>query len=352
MSLTSEHTRSTPFRCPGCGQPLRLLDDGARCRCAECSWNAEEGDGVLNFVSDPALRLEQEHYEGEYEGAKLAPPVELSALGQLWEDNPWAPFNATMLRALGDVAGQTVVVLGNGVATKELYFLTLGPKAFVYSDLSANAVRAVRDHYPELRARPEAFFAAIDGLDLPFRDSSVSAIYGYAFVHHLPDLDRFLAELARVLEPGGRAVFMDNAYSPLWQAAKGGPLEWLMRVAHALNPISDEDARFTRAGGFREEDIADRARAAGCEAWFEPTGTVHYLVTRASQIFGKRWHPVQLDRRFWVLDTSGNHQLVIGRRSLLEAVRRLDRWLERFEVTRNNRMRLIWGVTKPPANPV
>jgi len=338
--------KATPFCCPGCRKALRLAIEDDRSVCSACGWTARAGDGAaLNFVMDPALRKEADHYEDEYAQARLAAPVELEALAALWKDNPWAPFNQTIHDALGDVRNKTMVLLGNGVSAKELFFLTQGPRALVYSDLSTAAVRAARDHYPQVAARDDAFFAAIDAQDLPFADASVGVIYGYAFVHHLPDLDRFLAEVARVLEPGGRAVFMDNSYSPLWQRAKHGWLNRAMRVSHEVDPISAEDMRYTLSGGFRSEDIKARAAAVGLDAWFEPTGTVHYLITRASQIFAGRVPVLNLDRRTWALQPSGSHELVVGSRRLLEAISRVDRWLERYEVFRSNRMRLVWGLT-------
>lgn len=339
---------ATPFRCPACHKALRLADDGQLQTCSACGWVAADGHGaVLNFVLNPALKDEAAHFGHEYESDDLAPPVELESLGQLWRNNPWAPFNETMLEAVGDVDGKIMLLLGNGVATKELYFLTQGPRALVFSDLSTVAVRAVRDHYPEVAHRDDVFFAAIDAQQIPFADSSVDVVFGYAFVHHLPDLDRFFAEIARILEPGGRAVFMDNSYSPLWQRAKLGWLNPLMRKSHEIDPISEEDVRYTLAGGFREDDLQTRARVAGLEAWFEPTGTVHYLGTRVSQIFGERFPVLKLDRRTWALSSSGRHELVIGRRWLLNVLRRADSWVERFGPVRENRMRLIWGLTKP-----
>lgn len=336
---------STPFRCPSCRTLLRLVENA----CSQCGWRARgEPEGVLSFVTDPALRAESDHYDGEYAGAGLTPPVELEALGGLWRDNPWAPFNETLLDAMGDLRGKTVLVLGNGVATKELYFLTQRPRTLVCSDLSAAAMRRVRDHYPDLVERDDVFFAAIDGQELPFADGSVSVVYGYAFVHHLPDLDRFLAEVARVLEPGGRAVFMDSSYSPLWQAAKHGPLNRLMHLGHTVQPISDEDQRYTLAGGFRSGDMACRAAEVGLEAWFRPTGTIHYLAARLSQIFGPQLDIARLDRRTWALQPDGRHVLVIGYRRILSALVRLDSWLEQFPLARRNRMRLVWGINKPP----
>lgn len=344
----STSTRPTPFRCPACLDDLALAERDGASGCARCGWEAASRDGVPTFVRDPALRAEAEHYDSAYAAQGLTPPVEVDALGQLWAEQSWAPFNRTMLDAMGPLEGRTVVCLGNGLATKELFFLTQEPRALVVSDLSATAMRAVRDHYPELRDRDDLFFAAIDGQELPFADGSVSVVYGYAFAHHLPDLDRFVAEVARVLEPGGRGVFMDSAYSPVWQWAKTGPLARLMRFAHLVSPISEEDQRFTRAGGFRHDDLQRSADAAGCDLWFAPTGNVHYLATRASGIFAKRWPALRLGRRAWVLTGRDRHRLTLSHSGLLSALYRLDRRLERFKWVRANRMRLVWGLDKPP----
>jgi SAM-dependent methyltransferase len=334
-------SRWTPFRCPGCEQSLRLAGDGAP-RCAACGWEAGTHDGVLRFVRDPDLLAELEHYEAEYAAPPGTGPTDPAVLGQLWHDNPYSPFDEWMLEAMGELRDRVVVVLGNGRATKELHLLAHGPRALVISDLSTNAMRALREGFRVHDRREDLFFAAIDAQDLPFADDSVDVLYGYAFVHHLPDLGRFLAEAARVLKPGGRSVFSDNAYSPLWQKAKHGWLRSAMHVAHRRNPISVEDVRYTLAGGFVPADLEARIAAVGCRAWFRPTGLVHYLATRATQIFATESSRLDLGRRHWRGD-----RLVWPYRGVLEALLRVDASLERFAVVRDNRMRLVWGFEKP-----
>ncbi len=63
---------------------------------------------------------------------------------------------------------------------------------------------------------------ALSGLDLvfdaqwlPFRDSSVDVVYAMHVVHHLPRIRLFLAELERVLVPGGALVAVEPYWSPL-----------------------------------------------------------------------------------------------------------------------------------------
>jgi SAM-dependent methyltransferase len=50
-----------------------------------------------------------------------------------------------------------------------------------------------------------------DVQDLPFRDREFDAVSASWMLYHLPDLDRGLAEIARVLRPGGRFVALHNS---------------------------------------------------------------------------------------------------------------------------------------------
>ncbi|MEX0993741.1 MAG: class I SAM-dependent methyltransferase [Solirubrobacterales bacterium] len=47
-----------------------------------------------------------------------------------------------------------------------------------------------------------------DAEQLPFEDDSFDIVFGHAVLHHIPRLDRALAEFHRVLAPGGVLVFM------------------------------------------------------------------------------------------------------------------------------------------------
>ena len=47
-----------------------------------------------------------------------------------------------------------------------------------------------------------------DAESLPFAGGSFDLVLGHAVLHHLPDLDRAMAECARVLAPGGTMAFM------------------------------------------------------------------------------------------------------------------------------------------------
>ena len=67
-----------------------------------------------------------------------------------------------------------------------------------------------------LDLRPGARVDAVaSATDLPFADSTVSAVFMLNVLHHIPCPGRFFEELARVLVPGGRCALIEPYVSPL-----------------------------------------------------------------------------------------------------------------------------------------
>lgn len=61
----------------------------------------------------------------------------------------------------------------------------------------------------------EGLDMVVDAQSMPFADGSVRAVFGIHCFHHLPEPRRFLAELERVLRPGGGCVLVEPYYGPL-----------------------------------------------------------------------------------------------------------------------------------------
>lgn len=196
--------------------------------------------------------------------------------GSEWRDL-WAPQDQYVWEALGGIRGKRVLLIGNGDSTKEMYLLTQNPAGLVYSDLSPHAVANIRDQFDTSDYADRLAFAAIDAHELPLSDGSVDIVYGYTMVHHLPEIERFFAEVMRVLAPGGRCVFMDDAYAPLWHYAKQTVLRPLMKYSHKTTGISPEDYRFSMTGGFREKALSKLIRATGGRPWFRRTAFLQYV---------------------------------------------------------------------------
>jgi ubiquinone/menaquinone biosynthesis C-methylase UbiE len=331
--LLEDRRRERPlvFLCPDCRYSVDVHDHEAHCD--RCGWSTG-ADGVLDFVSASASQPEQAHYERVYAdvGRHQQAASDLTELEAQWE-TAYYPMNRRVLERVGPVGGKRLLLLGNGTSTKELFLVTQEPELMIFSDLAPAAVNAVKKRFPLPEVRERVVFAAIDAERVPLVDASVDVVYAYAVVHHLPDVEAFLHEANRVLRPGGRAVFMDDAFSPIWQFAKRTFLRPLMRYFHALEPPSPEDLRFTLEGGFRETHLAAVIHDLGAEPWFERSTFLHYLVTRASERLPPR-----------TLLAS-----VREREKLLRRLVAVDDWLARASFVRRNQIRLVWGFDKPHA---
>jgi SAM-dependent methyltransferase len=318
------------FRCPVCHSDLAITDAQTGPHCRVCGFSAPIASGVIDFIPEDGGGGERAYYDDFYERTPVrGKPGALDALARTWTE-PSAPWEMQRVwERLGDLRDRTVLLLGNGESYNELYLLTKRPRALIYSDLSPVGLRELRRHV-DTASLGNLLFAAIDAMDLPLRDESVDLVYGFAFVHHLPDVERFLREAARVLRPGGRCVLMDNAYSPLWQHLKLGWLATLMRLSHRTQPRSPEDVRDTLAGGFREERLADSIRRVGGIPWFERVALLYYV-----------WHRASVALFPSAARLLPRHDLISA------ACMRADRFLSRFSWARRNMIRLIWGFDKP-----
>jgi SAM-dependent methyltransferase len=78
-----------------------------------------------------------------------------------------------------------------------------------------------------LAARSGAYERTIlgDAQDLPFPDASFASVFSNCVLEHIPDLDRALAGIARVLQPGG--ALLASVPLPEWETA--GPFPTLRR---------------------------------------------------------------------------------------------------------------------------
>jgi len=88
-----------------------------------------------------------------------------------------------------------------------------------------------------------------DGEQLGLRDGSVDAVVTWAVLHHMPNLPKAVAELRRVLKPGGRCLVVEpNAQSPARRAK-----ELYMRLRYGMLEKSFHPRRLAdvfERGGF------------------------------------------------------------------------------------------------------
>ncbi len=119
----------------------------------------------------------------------------------------------------------TVMDLGSGTGPNLRYLrpdvtlVGLEPNPFMHRYFSQEA---------EATGRPAV---QVQGLaqDLPFPDGSIDAVVASLVLCSVPDVDQTLAEVFRVLKPGGSFVFVEHVAAP-----EGS---WLRRFQKGLRPL-------------------------------------------------------------------------------------------------------------------
>jgi SAM-dependent methyltransferase len=137
--------------------------------------------------------------------------------------------------AVGEVSPRRVLEVGSGPGYfSERVHFELGARV-VALDLSPRMVELARARGLDARIG--------DVQELPFPDARFDCAVANWMLYHVPDLDRGLAELARVLAPGGRlvaATFGEDHLRELWRALgeeKAAAVEFNRRTgADALHP--------------------------------------------------------------------------------------------------------------------
>lgn len=98
-----------------------------------------------------------------------------------------------------------VLEVGIGLGTDFVRFVRAGADA-TGVDLTEAAVEAVRERLA--LEGLEADLQVADAESLPFADGEFDLVYSWGVLHHTPDTERALAEVRRVLRPGGEARVM------------------------------------------------------------------------------------------------------------------------------------------------
>jgi SAM-dependent methyltransferase len=103
-------------------------------------------------------------------------------------------------------AGKKVLEIGLGQGADAEQIVRRGG---VYSgvDLTEESVKRVRMRF-ELRGLTYDRIEQASALDLPFEQDAFDVVYSHGVLHHIPEIRRAQAEIARVLRPGGRLIVM------------------------------------------------------------------------------------------------------------------------------------------------
>jgi SAM-dependent methyltransferase len=154
-----------------------------------------------------------------------------------------------------DLRGTRVLEVGSGRGGGASYLARyLGPAHVTGADFSAQAVALSRTIHAGV---PNLAFAEGDAERLPFADASFDVVVNVESSHCYARMDRFLAEVARVLRPGGHFLYADfraRADIPaLGQQLDAAP--GLVRIAH--EDITSAVVAALEAGDARKRALID-----------------------------------------------------------------------------------------------
>lgn len=119
------------------------------------------------------------------------------------------------------------------------------PPGGVGADLDADRLRAARSRSP--------LIVRADARRVPFADGTFDTVYAHRMLNDTGDVDGVLAEVARVLRPGGRVLVFTRA-----RPAEGDRLDrtngterlrrYFERVAVEVHPMDERAALFVAEG--------------------------------------------------------------------------------------------------------
>lgn len=160
-----------------------------------------------------AARTHFDRFAGVYGRSRLLPSLQQKALAEL--DLRPEDRLLDVACGAGALVGEVAPLVGRVVGT----------------DLSEGMLSLARERVLE---RPDApvnveFRQALSD-DLPFADDDFTAVVCTTALHHFPDAERSIAEMARVLAPGGRVVIGDmcrdrvttKIADPIWRRFEAG----------------------------------------------------------------------------------------------------------------------------------
>ncbi len=117
-------------------------------------------------------------------------------------------YEARLFERLGGrTDGETVLEIGcgRGVGT-EIIFERFGAKKVHAFDLDPEMVKLARRRLSAYR-EDQLTLSVGDATAIEADEASFDTVFDFGIIHHVPDWQRAVAEVARVLRPGGRFFF-------------------------------------------------------------------------------------------------------------------------------------------------
>ncbi len=221
------------LRCPGCTGPLQMGAQEAAC--PACTAFYPIRSGIVDMLGDPPAAVAQElrglaaenAIDTDSEGLGAVKFMEVASI-----DSPAAVLDRTrndriqyyQLTTSSYLEGLSRCLLDSNLKVLEIGAdLTLW-NLRVLKDMCAEAV-AVNIYFQVVTGAPVPDWplrVLADMNHLPFEDGYFDLVVCSATLHHSSDIPGALAEIARVLRPGGRALVVNEPVAGFAKGLGGG----------------------------------------------------------------------------------------------------------------------------------
>ncbi len=114
-------------------------------------------------------------------------------------------------------SGAVVLEIGCGRgAGADLIYRKFRPSILLAQDLDIQMIHLARKYLSH--STGDIPLSVADASRIPFRGDSFDAVFGFGFLHHVPDWQQALREIARILKAGG-VYYLEELYPSLYQNA-------------------------------------------------------------------------------------------------------------------------------------
>ncbi|TFV61913.1 methyltransferase domain-containing protein [Geodermatophilus sp. DF01-2] len=172
-------------------------------------------------------------------------------------DSPAVRAQRTVTRRLLDARpGETLLDLGCGPGhlTSELAAETSGDGRFIALDRQPGMVQAAASRAVAAGVAQRCLFVLGEATAVPLAPGTCDGVVAVQVLEYVPDIARALAEIHRVLRPGGRAVILDTDWrSCIWHSADDTRTDTVLRAwdEHCVHPhLPAHLLPMARAAGF------------------------------------------------------------------------------------------------------